>query len=844
MFRASLRAKDWRLQVGEAKEVEQFDFKVMQEKWLPVWEELAPFTASDDPNDARPRSYVLDMFSYPSGDLHMGHAEAFALGDVVARYRFQQGHNVLHPIAWDSFGLPAENAAIARNENPATWTYQNIDTQADSFKRYAISFDWTRRFNTSDPEYYRWTQSLFLQFYQRGLAYRKASSVNWCPSCQTVLANEQVVAGECERCGATVTKRELTQWYFKITDYAQRLLDDMAELQGRWPERVLTMQRNWIGRSEGAFVDFAIEGRAEPVRVFTTRPDTLYGATFFVVAADSPLARELVSPEQLTAFEKYLDEVRRATDIERLSADRPKTGVPLGRFALNPLTGEQIPIWAADYVLADYGTGAIMAVPAHDQRDLDFAKAFNLPVRKVVETGEEDPAITFVATTGDGVLVNSDALNGLSNEQAITKAIELLEAAGTGEKTINYRLRDWLLSRQRYWGAPIPIIHCGACGEVPVPEADLPVRLPDLKGDQLKPKGISPLAGATEWVNVKCPKCGAAAKRDTDTMDTFVDSSWYYFRYCSPHDASQAFDPAQVRRWMPVAQYVGGVEHAILHLLYSRFFTKVLFDMGLLEFNEPFTALMNQGQVILNGAAMSKSKGNMVDLGQQIDEFGVDAVRLTMVFAGPAEDDIDWADVSPAGSKKFLARVWRLALDVQNAGTNAIAQSGADGDVAALELRKATHRTIHDATSALDSFRFNVMIARLMELTNATRKAIDGPLGPSHPAVREAAENLAIMLSLVAPYTAEDMWARLGHQPTVALAGWPVADATLIAEDSVTCVVQIAGKVRARLEVPPAITQDALEKLALADPAVQAALGGKAPSRAVIKPPKLVNLVP
>jgi len=830
--------------VVEAKEAEQFDFKVMQEKWLPVWEEIAPFTARDDPNDTRPRSYVLDMFSYPSGDLHMGHAEAFALGDVVARYRFQQGHNVLHPIAWDSFGLPAENAAIARDENPATWTYQNIDTQAESFKRYAISFDWTRRFNTSDPEYYRWTQALFLQFYERGLAYRKASSVNWCPSCQTVLANEQVVAGECERCGATVTKRELTQWYFKITDYAQRLLDDMAELQGRWPERVLTMQRNWIGRSEGAFVDFAIEGRAEPVRVFTTRPDTLYGATFFVIAADSPLARELVSPDQLSAFEKYLDEVRRATDIERLSADRPKTGVPLGRFAVNPLTGEQIPIWAADYVLADYGTGAIMAVPAHDQRDLDFAKAFNLPVRKVVETGEDDPAITFVATTGDGVLVNSDALNGLSKDQAITKAIELLEAAGRGEKTINYRLRDWLLSRQRYWGAPIPIIHCAVCGEVPVPEVDLPVRLPELKGDQLKPKGISPLAGATEWVNVKCPKCGAAAKRDTDTMDTFVDSSWYYFRYCSPHDASQAFDPAQVRRWMPVAQYVGGVEHAILHLLYSRFFTKVLFDIGLLEFNEPFTALMNQGQVILNGAAMSKSKGNMVDLGQQIDEFGVDAVRLTMVFAGPAEDDIDWADVSPAGSKKFLARVWRLALDVQNAGTHAAAQTGADGDAAALELRKATHRTIHDATSALDSFRFNVMIARLMELTNATRKAIDGPLGSSHPAVREAVENLAIMLSLVAPYTAEDMWARLGHQPTVALAGWPVADATLIAEDSVTCVVQIAGKVRARLEVPLEITQDALEKLALADPAVQAALGGKPPSRAVIKPPKLVNLVP
>ena len=828
-------------------EVEQYDADAMQKKWLPVWEELAPFTANDHPSDTRPRAYVLDMFSYPSGDLHMGHAEAFALGDVVARYRFQQGYNVLHPIAWDSFGLPAENAAIARNENPAQWTYKNIDTQAESFKRYAISFDWSRRFNTSDPEYYRWTQSLFLKFYERGLAYRKGSNVNWCPSCQTVLANEQVVAGECERCGSTVTRRELTQWYFRITEYAQRLLDDMAQLQGRWPERVLTMQRNWIGRSEGAFVDFEIEGRSEPVRVFTTRPDTLFGATFFVVAADAPLARELVTTAQLPAFEEYLDQVKRASDIERLAADRPKTGVFLGRNAINPANGEAIPIWAADYVLADYGTGAIMAVPAHDQRDLDFARAFDLPVLTVVDTGEPDPAESGIATAGDGVMINSAELNGLTKSQAITRIVEVLSQRSQGEGAINYRLRDWLLSRQRYWGAPIPIVHCDTCGEVPVPEDQLPVKLPDLKGEQLKPKGVSPLAGATEWVNVTCPRCGAPAKRDTDTMDTFVDSSWYYYRYCSPHDEFQAFDPEAVKLWMPVTQYVGGVEHAILHLLYSRFFTKVLFDMGLIDFNEPFTSLMNQGQVILNGAAMSKSKGNMVDLGEQIEKYGVDAVRLTMVFAGPAEDDIDWADVSPAGSRKFLARAWRLALDVQNAGTVDVEGEKTDqrlSTTAALELRKTTHKAIQDATEALDDFRFNVMIARLMELANATRKAIDGDLGPSHPAVREAVEKLAVMLSLVAPYTAEDMWSRLGHQPTVALAGWPQPDPELVAQDSVTCVVQVGGKVRARLQVPPEIEPTALEALALADPAVQGHLGGHKPQRVIVKAPNLVNIVP
>jgi len=822
---------------GEVEGRHPFNVEEIQAKWLPVWDELNPFQSSDDPNDSRERIYVLDMFPYPSGDLHMGHAEAFAIGDVVARYYFQKGYNVLHPIGWDSFGLPAENAAIKRGENPATWTYQNIETQANSFKRYGISFDWSRRLHTSDPEYYKWTQWLFLQFFKKGLAYRKASNVNWCPSCQTVLANEQVVAGECERCNAVVTKRELTQWYFKITDYAQRLLDDMEQLKGKWPERVLMMQQNWIGRSEGAFVDFEITGQTEKVTVFTTRPDTLFGATFFVVAPDSPLAAKLVTNEQKPEFEKYLQEVRKTTEIERLASDRKKTGVFLGTYAINPVNQEKLPVWAADYVLAEYGTGAVMGVPAHDQRDLDFAKEFKLKVVKVVETQEPDPAATFVATSGDGILVNSGPIDGLNKNEAIKKIIEILEDQSVGKRTINFRLRDWLLSRQRYWGAPIPIIHCPDCKEVPVPEDQLPVLLPHLSGEQLAPKGTSPLAAALDWVNVECPNCAKPAKRDTDTMDTFVDSSWYYLRYPSNEAADKAFNPAALKQWLPVAQYVGGVEHAILHLLYSRFFTKVLNDLGLVDFNEPFTALLNQGQVILGGSAMSKSKGNMVDLGEQIEEFGVDAVRLTMVFAGPPEDDIDWADVSPAGAKKFLARALRIAKDVES-------KKDIDFKTGDKALRQVVHKTIKETTELLDTFRFNVAIARIMELVNTTRKAIDSGCGGQDPAVRESAEFIAIALSLVAPYTAEEMWFILGFQPTVAKAGWRSADPALLVEDSITCVVQVSGKLRAKLVVSPDITEEALKSLALADDNVKKALNGAVIKNFIIRAPRLINIVP
>ncbi len=824
-----------------------YDVVATQEKWRAVWDKLDPFTAADDAdaNDST-RRYALTMFPYPSGDLHMGHAEVMALHDVIARYWWQQGYDVMNPIGWDSFGLPAENAAIKRDEHPATYTYANIETQAESFRRYGISFDWSRRLHTSDPEYYRWTQWLFLRFREQGLAYRKFSPVNWCPNDQTVLANEQVVQGACERCGAEVTKRELSQWYFKVTDYAQRLLDDMVPLEGTWPDRVLAMQRNWIGRSEGAHVDFEIEPHEDTgggmlagrrVTVFTTRPDTLYGATFFVVAADAKLAEEICAPEQREAFEAYLTEVRKETDIDRLSTEREKTGVFLGRYAANPVNGEQMPVWAADYVLADYGTGAVMAVPAHDQRDLDFARKFDLPVRMVVDTGDEDPAASGVATAGDGTYVSSGPLDGLSDKATgIARIVAQLEGSGQGRGAVNFRLRDWLLSRQRFWGAPIPIVHCDTCGEVPVPDDQLPVELPDLRGADLKPKGVSPLAAATDWVETDCPQCGGPAKRDSDTMDTFVDSSWYFLRYCSPHYEDGPFDPEAVRRWMPAEQYVGGVEHAILHLLYSRFFTKVLHDMGMLDFVEPFTALLNQGQVINQGKAMSKSLGNGVNLGEVIDEYGVDAVRLTLVFAGPPEDDIDWADLSPGGSLKFLQRAWRLSGDVTSAPGSAFDS----GDVA---LRKATHKTVHEAAQLVESHRFNVMVARIMELVNVTRKAIDTGCGPADPAVREAVEAVAIMLSLVAPYTAEEMWERLGHEPTVAKAGWPTVDEALLVEDSVTAVVQVQGKVRARLEVSPSISATDLEAMALADPAVVRTLEGKTVRKVIVREPNLVNVV-
>jgi leucyl-tRNA synthetase len=841
----------------------RYDPAALQQKWQRRWDELKPFRSSD-PTDKRPRKYILDMFSYPSGDLHMGHGEAYALADVVARYWRQQGFNVLHPIGWDSFGLPAENAAIKRGVDPREWTYANIAQQAASMKRYATSVDWDREIATSDPEYYRWNQWLFLKLYEKGLAYRKESWVNWDPVDQTVLANEQVLAdGTSDRSGAIVVKKKLTQWYFKITDYADRLLDDLNQLEGSWPAKVLTMQRNWIGRSIGADVDFAIEGRDEKVTVFTTRPDTLFGATFMVVAPDSDLAAELISgaaEQYQQPFADYLVQVQKTSEIDRQDATREKTGVFLGRYAINPANGERLPIWAADYVLADYGHGAVMAVPAHDQRDLDFARRFQLPVLVVLDTnapvtgaipvlpinpqtGEAelpddlpplDPAHTGVALVGEGRMINSGPLNGLSRSTAIKRIIEQLQASGTGRAAKNYRLRDWLISRQRYWGTPIPIIHAENGDLIPVAEDQLPVVLPPTAGLDLKPKGQSPLGAAEDWVNVTNPLTGEPAKRDPDTMDTFVDSSWYFLRFLNPHDTTRAFDPKEADKWAPVDQYVGGVEHAILHLLYARFITKVLFDLGYVSFTEPFSALLNQGMVLSGGSKMSKSKGG-VNLGDEIAAHGVDAIRLTMVFAGPPEDDINWEDVSPAGSAKFLARAWRLAQDV----TSAPEIEWKSGDAA---LRRVTHRFLAEAPGLIESFKFNVVVARLMELVNATRKAIDSGPGGGDAAVREATETVTLALSLFAPYTAEEMWETLGYPASVAQYGWRKADKTLLVETSVTAVVQVNGKVRDRFEVSPKIEPAELEKLARASAAVIRTIGEAEILNVIVRAPRLVNI--
>ncbi|MFG6445531.1 leucine--tRNA ligase [Microbacterium sp. P07] len=839
------------------------DVHEVQRKWQERWAEKDPFRAGGD-GDTRPRKYVLAMFPYPSGDLHMGHAENYLYSDIVARFWRHRGYNVLHPIGWDSFGLPAENAAIQRNADPVKWTSENIAQQKTSMKGYGVSFDWSRVLHTSDPEYYRWNQWLFERLFERGLAYRKDGAVNWCPFDQTVLANEQVVDGRCERCGHEVIKKKLTQWYLRITDYADRLLDDLNQLEGFWPQKVIQMQRNWIGRSIGADIDFVIEGRDEKVTVFTTRPDTLHGATFFVVAPDSDLAAELVAGSSADAqarFQTYLDGVRKVTDIDRQSSDRPKTGVFLERWAINPVNGERMPIWAADYVLADYGHGAVMAVPAHDQRDLDFARAFDLPVRVVVDTlapvtgaipvieldeqglpidpgGESiddlDPARTGIALTGEGRLINSGAFDGLSKRTAIARIIDQLQKDGLGRAAKTYRLRDWLISRQRFWGTPIPMIHTEDGRIVPVPDDQLPVRLPAVEGLDLTPKGTSPLGAAKEWVEVADPETGQPARRDPDTMDTFVDSSWYYMRFLSPGDTTQPFSSREADKWGPVDFYIGGVEHAILHLLYARFVTKAMFDMGMVEFTEPFTHLINQGMVILGGTKMSKSKGNLVLFQDELDAHGADALRVALAFAGPVEDDKDWDDVSTTGATKFLARAMRIAHDVES-DRDVI---WAEGDTA---LRRVTHRLWADAPGLIEQTKFNVVVARLMELVNATRKAIDSGAGRSDPAVREAAEATAMILDLFAPHTAEEMWEILGYEPFVGLTTWRQPDPTLLVEDSVMAVVQVDGKVRSTFEVPARIDAADLEARARADDKVRRALGDREIVRAVVRPPKVVS---
>ena len=806
--------------------VRPYDPSEIEPRWVAAWEAERLYAAGG-PDDPRPRFYALDMFPYPSGDLHMGHAEAFVLGDVIPRFRWMQGYNVLHPIGWDAFGLPAENAAIQRGVHPKEWTYANIERQAASFRRYGVSFDWSTRLHTCDPEYYRWTQWLFLKLFERGLAYRKLAPANWCPKDQTVLANEQVVHGECERCGTPVVRKDLVQWFFKITDYAQALLDDMEVLPG-WTDRVLTMQRNWIGRSEGAEVEFEIAETGEQVTVFTTRPDTLWGVTFFVFAPEHPLVEELAKVGGSAAEVAALRDRLQATPLTSREQAESREGIPLGVQAVNPVNGERVPCFVAPYVLMEYGTGAVMGVPGHDQRDFEFARENGLEIRVVIQPEDEprDAATMAEAYDHEGSMVNSGPFDGTPSPEGIPRVIAWLDEQGTGRAAISFRIRDWLISRQRYWGAPIPIIHCPSCGEVAVPEDELPVLLPE--DVDFSPKGVSPLAKLDGFVSVDCPLCGGAAKRETDTMDTFVDSSWYFFRYLSPNDETRVIDPEAVARWMPVDQYTGGIEHAILHLLYARFFTKVLNDIGLVPFREPFPRLLNQGQVIMEGAAMSKSKGNIVEPMPLVERWGADAIRVTMLFANKPEDDIDWATVSPEGVHDWLGRVWRAVHD-------AAGRDGAGPD----PLRRVTHGTIKRVTELFERYRFNVVVARLMELTNEIRATLDR----GEPA-REAATVLVLMAAPMAPFIAEELWREvLGRDGSVHRQSWPTFDPELAREQTVTLVVQVDGKVRDRIEVDPSIGPEEAERLARESANTRRAVGERGVERVISRPPKLVNLV-
>jgi leucyl-tRNA synthetase len=814
----------------------------IEPKWEAIWEKEEAFRAADE-DDGRPRFYKLHMFPYPSGDLHMGHAEAFAISDIIARYKWMQGHDVLHPIGWDGFGLPAENAAIQRGIHPKEWTYSNIEDQRRTFKRYGMSFDWTRSFATSDPEYYRWTQWIFLKLYEKGLAYRKLAPANWCPKDQTVLANEQVVNGRCERCGTPVVRKDLTQWFFKITDYADRLLDDMELLN--WPDRVLTQQRNWIGRSYGAEITFEIAETGDRLPVFTTRPDTLWGVTFFVFAPEHPMVTKLAEVGgSAEAVKDLQDRLQRAGAAERDQAES-REGIDLGVLAVNPVNGEKVPCFVAPYVLMEYGTGAVMGVPGHDQRDFEFAREHGLGIRVVIQPPGQaaDPDAMTESWPHEGVMVNSGPFDGTPSPQSIQEVIGWLEKEGKGRAATSYRLRDWLISRQRYWGPPIPIIYCPSCGEVAVPEGDLPVLLPE--DVDFSPQGESPLAKHEAFVNVSCPRCGGAAKRETDTMDTFVDSAWYFLRFTSPHDDRQPWSREALDRWLPVDTYSGGIEHAILHLLYSRFIVKVLYDLGHVGFVEPFTTLVNQGMVLYGGEAMSKSKGNLVELGPTIEKWGADTVRLTVMFAGPPEDDTDWAAVSVSGVHKWLGRLWRAVFAVVEGGPRGGWGTSGDGDSAAPvgdELRRYVHRTVKAVTADYDRIGFNVAISKMMMLTNELQRALEA--GVRGEAVREAAEKLVLVLAPFAPHIAEELWHEaLGHDSLVSMAPWPTWDHELAREQEVVLVVQVDGKVRDRITVSAEATEEECRRLALASKKVEEYLKGGEPARVVVRAPKLVNIV-
>jgi len=804
----------------------------VEKRWRERWDADRLYRTPDD--DPRPKWYALTMYPYTSGDLHIGHWYAVAPSDVQARYKRMRGYNVLFPMGFDSFGLPAENAAIKYKTHPYRWTMDNVEHMRRQLKTMGAIFDWEREVITSDPDYYRWTQWWFLQLYKNDLAYRGLAPANWCPSCQTVLANEQVLPdGTCERCHTPVTRRNLEQWFFRITKYADELLSfDGIE----WPERIVTMQRNWIGRSEGTMIAFGLDipgGEEKEIRVFTTRPDTVYGVTFMVIAPEHSLVPKLTTPEQRQAVEAYVEGSRRATEIERLSTEREKTGVFTGSHCVNLLNGEKVAILVADYVLLSYGTGIVMGVPAHDQRDFEFAQKYGIPVRVVIAPpGYKGEPLTE-AYVEPGTMVNSGPFDGTPNEEGKAAVSHYLEERGWGGPTVIYRLRDWLLSRQRYWGAPIPIIHCPECGAVPVPEKELPVLLPE--DAEFKPTGESPLARHERFVNTTCPHCGGPAKRETDTMDTFVCSSWYMYRYADPHNQERPVSRELARKWLPVDQYTGGAEHAVMHLLYARFFTKAARDLGLVEFDEPFLRLFNQGIIISGKAKMSKSRGNVVAPDEYVARLGADAVRVYLMFIGPWEQGGEWDDSGIAGVSRWLNRVWGLVLTP----TKTVDRGNAS---AVRELRRLTHKTIRRVSEDVERFRFNTMVAALMEYTNYLTKAKEaGPVDAS--AWREAMDTLLLLLAPSAPHLAEELWQRSGRPYSIHNQQWPEWDAALAAEEEITLVVQVNGKLRDRIQVPVDISEEEAKELALSSEKVRAHLEGKQVQRVIYVPGRLVNVV-
>ncbi|MDR1320800.1 MAG: leucine--tRNA ligase [Gracilibacteraceae bacterium] len=819
---------------------EKYEFQAIERKWREIWRESGAGRAEDYSD--LPKYYALAMFPYPSGDLHMGHVRNYSIADVIARFQRMRGYNVLHPIGWDSFGLPAENAAIKNQTPPADWTRQNIARMRRQLQEMGISYDWEREVTTCQPDYYRWTQWIFLQFYRHGLVYKKKAAVNWCPSCATVLANEQVIDGACERCETTVTKKDLEQWFFKITDYAERLLNDLDALPG-WPEKVKIMQRNWIGRSEGVEALFPVEGRADAVKVYTTRVDTLYGASYVVLAPEHPLVLSLARG---TEFEQpalaFINKLKHLNEITRTSAETEKEGMFIGAWCRNPLNGERLPLWIANYVLPEYGTGAVMGVPAHDERDFDFAGKYGLPIRRVILAPDLPPEVRdepmAFAYTGEGVMVNSAEFDGLPSETAWDKMADELAARDLGERKINYRLRDWLISRQRYWGAPIPMVYCDQCGVRPVAEKDLPVLLP---ADVVFRPGENPLAGSESFIRTVCPVCGGPARRETDTMDTFMCSSWYFLRYCDPRNTAAAFERAKTDYWMNVDQYVGGVEHAILHLLYARFLTKGLHDFGYTAAEEPFQKLLTQGMVCMDGAKMSKTKGNIVSPEEIIGKYGADTARLFIMFAAPPERDLEWSDKGVEGCYRFLQRIWRLAAEYARQPAAGDPGAAAATDARAAAMRRQTHATRQKVTRDLgERFNFNTAISAVMELVNALYLYKEEP-GTNAAVALEGLESALLLLAPFAPHITEELWQALGHSGSIHAEAWPAAEEAALRSDTVTIVIQVNGKVKDRLEAPAGAGREETEALAAAR--AEKYTRGMTVRKVVTVPGKLVNFV-